>query len=178
MNQQAIAALDAAGIGVVCGYIIGAPHDTVESILTDLDRALALPIYFLAAAILTPDIGTVEFRRAIKRIPRLRDLGYDGAGLDFRPRPDIFGTDAPYGLPTVSETVSKTELNEVYKLVNCSFFLREETMERVARHTPAARREEAMDWCELQKKQTVELARTARLSAVRDRAAALFECVQ
>jgi anaerobic magnesium-protoporphyrin IX monomethyl ester cyclase len=178
MNQRAIAALDAAGIGVVCGYIIGAPHDTVKSILADLDRALALPIYFLAAAILTPDIGTVEFRRAVKRIPGLRDLGHDGAGLDFRPRPDLFGTEAPYGLPTVSQAVSKSELNEVYKLVNCAFFLREETMERVARHTPPARLDEAMDWCALQKKQASELARAARLPAVRDRAAALLEPVQ
>ena len=113
MNQRAVVAFDAAGIAVVCGYIIGAPHDTVESILADLERALTLPIYFLAAAILTPDIGTTEFRRAVRRMIHLRVLVDEAGGLSVRPRPDLFGTQAPYGMPTVSEAVSKTELDEL-----------------------------------------------------------------
>lgn len=178
MNQRAVAALDGAGIGVVCGYIIGAPHDTVDSILADLERALDLPIYFLATAILTPDIGTIEFRRAVQRIPELRVLGDDSSGLNVRPRPDLFGTEAPHGMPTVSDAVSKAELNELYKLVNCSFFLREEALDRVRRYTTPDRLEEAMDWCALHGKLAGELSQTARLPQVRERAKALLGAVR
>ena len=178
MNQRAVEALDRAGIGVVCGYIIGAPHDTVESILADLDRALELPIYFLAAAILTPDIGTIEFKRAVQRIPELRVLGDDASGLNVRPRPDLFGTEAPYGMPTVSETVSKAALNELYKLANCSFFLRDEALQRIRRHTTPGRLDEAMDWCALHRNVACELSQTARLPQVSERAEALFEAVR
>jgi anaerobic magnesium-protoporphyrin IX monomethyl ester cyclase len=173
MNQTAVRELDAAGIGVVCGYIIGAPHDTVESILEDIDRVLELPILFLATAILTPDIGTVEFLRARKRDSRLRMLGDDGTVVNIRPRPDLFGSEQPYGLPTVSEAVSKSELNELYIFANCAFFLRESSIERILRMTPPDRVQEVWDWIALYRSRAEDLARSARLDVVRRRASAL-----
>lgn len=175
MNQRAVRALDAAGIGVVCGYIIGAPHDTVASLLDDLDRVLALPVYFLAVAILTPDIGTVEFHRAKRRFPILGQLGDGASNQNIRPRPDLFGSSAPFGLPTVCETVTKDELNELYALFNAEFFARTSSMERIVHHTPPARLEEARAWCALHLTRARELAATATIPAVRERARALLE---
>lgn len=178
MNINAVKVLDAAGIGVVCGYIIGAPHDTVKSILEDLDRVLQLPIFFLAAAILTPDIGTTEYKRALRRIPLLQELGDGGTKMNIRPRPDIFGTSAPYGLPTVSETVTKDQLNELYALVNCEFILRPELIERINHYVYATRREEALSWCALQRNKIRELASSAILTEVRQRALKLSAFVE
>jgi anaerobic magnesium-protoporphyrin IX monomethyl ester cyclase len=177
MNQRAVTALNEAGIGVVCGYIIGAPHDTVQSILEDFDRVLQLPIYFLATAILTPDIGTVEFRRAVKEIPTLHHLASGRSGMSVRPRPDLFGTKAPFGLPTVSKEVSKDELNELYALINCEFFLRNVTFEQITRLTPRERLDEAFEWCALQRTRALELADSARIPVVRQRAAAVLSSI-
>lgn len=174
MNQSAVRDLDAAGIGVVCGYILGAPHDTVESILADLDRVLELPVFFLATAILTPDIGTVEFLRARKRDSRLRLLGDNGSVVNIRPRPDLFGSEQPYGLPTVSEAVSKKELNELYIYVNCAFFLREPTIERLFRLTPPDRHQQVREWIDIYRERAEDLARSAQLDVVRARASELF----
>ncbi|NHB59951.1 hypothetical protein C5472_01865 [Photorhabdus sp. RW14-46] len=175
MNINAVNALSGSGIGVICGYIIGAPHDTVESILADLDRVLALPIYFLATAILTPDIGTVEYRRALRRIPLLQELGNDGTKMNIRPRPEIFGTSAPYGLPTVAEAISKEELNELYALVNCEFFLRKEYINRIIKYTSNDRLNEALSWCSLQKLKAEELAENATLASVQERTIQLLQ---
>jgi hypothetical protein len=160
MNQGAVRALDEAGIGVVSGYIIGAPHDTVESLLEDVDRVLALPIYFLALAILTPDIGTVEFLRAKKRFPILGQLGDEAMNRNIRPRPDLFGSAAPFGLPTVCDRITKEELNELYALISAEFFARSSSMERIVRYTPPARLEEAKSWCKLHRARAHELAET------------------
>ncbi|MFO0754986.1 MAG: B12-binding domain-containing radical SAM protein [Byssovorax sp.] len=174
MNQAAVRELDAAGIGVVCGYIIGAPHDTVESILEDIDRVLELPILFLATAILTPDIGTVEFLRARKKDARLRMLGDDGSVVNIRPRPDLFGAEQPYGLPTVSDAVSKSELNELYNFAECAFFLRGSSVERLLRTTPPDRAREVHEWIAFNRSRAEDLARSARLEPVRSRASALL----
>ncbi|WP_116209693.1 B12-binding domain-containing radical SAM protein [Streptomyces olivoreticuli] len=174
MNQNAVRALDTVGIGVVCGFIIGAPHDTVDSIVSDIDRVLELPIVFLSSAILTPDIGTAEFSRAKKRIPLLNSLGDEGTRMNIRPRPDLFGTETPYGLPTVCEAVSKKQLNELYALANCSFFLKASSVARIARLTPADRMEEAEAWCSVQLERARELAESAELDVVRARAAELL----
>ncbi|MEC4016375.1 B12-binding domain-containing radical SAM protein [Streptomyces sp. H27-D2] len=174
MNRKAARSLDAAGIGVISGFIIGAPHDTVDSIVEDIDRMVELPLLFLSAAILTPDIGTAEFSRAKKRIPLLGALGDDGSKMNIRPRPDLFGSATPYGLPTVCEAVPKEQLNELYALANCEFFLRETSRERIARYTPADRLADAQAWCAVQRERAKELAETAELDVVRTRAAALL----
>ncbi|MCF1450500.1 radical SAM protein [Agrobacterium vitis] len=174
MNRQAVRALDAAGIGVVCGYIIGAPHDTVDSLLRDFDEVLSLPIYFLAAAILTPDIGTVEFGRAAQRFPELKALG-DEPRLNVRPRPDLYGSKAPYGLPTVAEAISKDDLNDLYGMINCAFFLRWDAWARIERYTPPHLVNEALAWRTFHESRALELVQQARLSVVRDRMQALLE---
>lgn len=170
MNERAVESLDSAGIGVVCGFIIGAPHDTVESSLADIDRMLALPVYFLSASILTPDIGTVEFHRAKKRNPQLRLLGDEGTKLNIRPRPELFGEAPPYGLPTVCEALTKQELNELYDLACCEFFLRDSSVERIWRHTLPDRLEEVDQWYRWTRERVVRLADSSTLEPVRERA--------
>ncbi|QCR07419.1 B12-binding domain-containing radical SAM protein [Brenneria rubrifaciens] len=178
MNINAVTVLDAAGIGVVCGYIIGAPHDTITSILDDLDRVLKLPIFFLATAILTPDIGTTEYKRALRRIPLLQELGDGGTKMNIRPRPDLFGASAPYGLPTVAEAVTKDQLNELYAMVNCEFILRPELLERVHRYVYPTRLNEALSWCSLQRQRVRELASGATIPEVRQRAKRLSQFIE
>jgi radical SAM superfamily enzyme YgiQ (UPF0313 family) len=146
MNRAAVENLAAAGIAVICGFIIGAPHDTLQSILEELDMILELPIYFISTAILTPDIGTVEYHRARKKIPEMQFLGDEGSKVNLHPRPDIFGSNAPFGLPTVCDSLSKDKLNELYKLVNCEFFLRESAYNRIALLTLPDRMEEVNAW--------------------------------
>ena len=175
MNQEAVRLLDAVGIGVVAGYIIGAPHDTLDSALADLDRLMDLPIYFLSAAILTPDIGTVEYLRARKEIPALRLLGDDGGKFNLKPRPDLFGTAPPYGFPTVSRALSKDDLNEVYELANCAFFLRAPTLERILRLTSPDHTAEIRAWYAWMEERAAKLSASARLEPVRARARAFVD---
>jgi radical SAM superfamily enzyme YgiQ (UPF0313 family) len=174
LNQRAVKALDTAGIGVVCGFIIGAPHDTLESIMADLDRILALPIFFLSATILTPDIGTVEYLRAKKTIPALHLLGDNGSDINVKPRPEVFGAGLPYGLPTVCNSLSKDELNELHTLACCEFFLREPTFGRINCQVPRERMDEVRAWYEWTYNRAEKLVRSAALAPVRERATALL----
>jgi anaerobic magnesium-protoporphyrin IX monomethyl ester cyclase len=173
-NERAVRVFDDAGIGVIAGYIIGAPHDDIDSVLEDLDRVLGLPIYFLSTAILTPDIGTVEFGRALKQNPILGALVESGRN-DIRPRPDLFGEKAPFGLPTVCAALTKDELNELYQLVGASFFLRRSTLERVIRHTRENNTEQFSDWFHWMYDQALLLASESKLEPVRRRAGAVIE---
>ncbi|MGH3853343.1 MAG: B12-binding domain-containing radical SAM protein [Pseudonocardiaceae bacterium] len=66
-NRTAVEHLAAVGIGVVAGFIIGSPDDTVASILFDLGEFLSLPLFAINCSILSPDPGTAEFRRARRR---------------------------------------------------------------------------------------------------------------
>ena len=178
-NTRAAHALHGAGIGVIAGYILGAPHDTLDSVLADIDRVLALPIYFLAASILIPDVGTVEYRRARKALPRLRLLETGGShGVSVRPRPDLFGEQLPYGMPTVCDALSKPELNELYQLARCEFFLRQATREATERLTPSRRAAEVAAWHESLERIAVELANQATHPQVRERARGVLSHVQ
>lgn len=174
MNEAAVRVLDAAGIGVVCGFIIGAPDHTVGGILEELNHFLALPIYFLSASILTPDIGTVEYHRAKKIVPGLRLLGEEGSSVNMKPRPDLFGTDPPYGLPTVCKAVSKADLNELYELAYCEFFLRASTRARIERLTQLDRLDEVDEWYAWTRERARTLVKSARLDSVQERAVALM----
>ena len=174
MNKTAVKVLDAAGIAVVCGFIIGAPHDTLESSLADIDRVLDLPIFFLSASILTPDIGTVEYLRARKAIPEMRLLGDGGSYVNLKPRPEIFGTAPPFGMPTVCANLSKLELNELYELALCKFFLRESAIERIRRFTPLERMDEVQAWYDWTEQRAHKLKNSARLEPVKQRATALI----
>lgn len=169
MNEIAVRVLNNAGIGVICGFILGAPHDTIESSLADIDHLLALPVFFLSTSILTPDIGTVEFLRAKKKLPTLRMLGDKGSGANIKPRPDLFGSGAPFGLPTVCRALSKEELNELYGLANCQFFLRESAFNRIVHHTPSERMSEVHAWYSWTRERAENLARFATLNVVRNR---------
>jgi len=174
MNQIAVKNLHRVGIGVVCGFIIGAPHDTLNSVLEELERVLELPIFFLSTAILTPDVGTVEYHRAKKKIPEISLLGDNGTGVNIQPRPELFGTSAPYGLPTVCDSLSKNELNELYTLVNCEFFLRESAYNRIKLLTPRKRMDEVRSWYEWTIQSAAKLSREACQEVVRHRASTLI----
>lgn len=123
-NRRAVEALAAAGIGAVAGFIVGAPHDTVESILETQDAYLSLPLSGLSCSILSPDPGTREFFRAQRRGGEI--LSVIGGAHNRELRPDVarFGGDEPAGLPTVCESVSKHELNLLVALIEAEFYFR------------------------------------------------------
>lgn len=165
-NESAVQRLDAANIAVTAGFVIGAPSQTVSDILADLDRFLDLPIYFLAPSILTPDVGTVEFRRARKNAVPIRLLEADERGLEIRLRPDAFGTQLPYGIPTVAKHVTKTELNELYQLAQIEFLLRPHQARRLFAQTPGSHHELVSLWFNYIEEMAARLIDTARLAPV------------
>src|SRR5262249_48289333 len=128
---------------------------------------------FLSGSILTPDIGSVEYLRAKKTIPELRMLGDDGSDVNLKPRPEVFGAGPPYGLPTVCQSLSKDELNELYELAECSFFLRASAFERIERLSPSDQMDLVREWFEWTYSRAEKLAQFARLDAVRERASVL-----
>jgi hypothetical protein len=122
-NRAAVEYLAAAGIGVVAGFIIGSPADTVESILYDLDEFLALPLFAINCSILSPDPGTAEFRRARRRAELRPALG-GHRGMRLVPDPERYGLAAPMGLPTVCQSLSKPTLNLLQTLIDTRFYMR------------------------------------------------------
>ena len=177
--EQNVAALEAcrdAGIGAIGAFIIGAPHHTVRSILADLDRYLGLPLFALRASILSPDIGTREFRRAVRgKSPNLARLRIRGSGktLGVSPDPAEFGTATPYGMPTVCEEVSKLVLNELQDLIFCEFYLRGSVAERLFRETPEWYHETIERYYRGLLQKTGELAADATEPTVQERAQGL-----
>ena len=134
-NQHAAEQLHAAGIGVVAGFMIGAPHDNIESILSDLDRYLELPLFAINCSILSPDPGTVEFYRAQKKGGDFTNVGVGkGKNLQFRPNPELDGIDAPMGIPAVCNHLTKGDLSDLIKLIDAEFYLRENTWRGLTRN--------------------------------------------
>lgn len=123
-NRSAIEALAGNGIGPIAGFLIGAPHHTVESILADLDDYLSLPLFGINCTILSPDPGTVEFRRARSRHPELKAALGGEHGRRVMPDPARYGSQSPFGLPSVCDHLDKATLNELQLLIDASFYLR------------------------------------------------------
>src|SRR5262249_35119354 len=124
-NARALHALARAGIDAIAGLIIGAPHDTVDSILDNADAYLELPMYGISVSVLTPDPGTAEFHRARRRGGDLGDaLG--GPNNAFRVMPDVsrFGPETPVGLPSVCTSVGKKDLNVLATMIETEFYFR------------------------------------------------------
>lgn len=137
-NKKAVKALDAAGVGVIAAYILGAPDDTWESIVEDYLQYFSLPIEIVSMSILTPDPGTKEFSRARMRGGRFLDvLGGDDGRL-IQPNIEKFGAAVPAGLPTVCESLTKIELNVIWRVLETHFLLRESIWEKLASHVPPA----------------------------------------
>ncbi len=132
-NEIAVNALSSNNISVFAGFIIGAPNDTVESILDDLNLYLKLPLYALNCSILSPDVGTIEFRRAKKS--SIKDNLVFNTESKLAPNVKMFGKDLPVGMPSVSKEVTKGELNELKKLVEVEFYLREATLTQLIAKT-------------------------------------------
>jgi hypothetical protein len=127
-NVRAVKALAEEDIGTIAGFIVGAPDDDVDSVLSDLDTYLDLPLFALGVSVLSPDAGTVEFLRA-RKSNLFEGQADDIFGGDQRmrrvaPDPERWGSDAPYGLPTVCENLSKTQLNILRQLALCEFYFR------------------------------------------------------
>jgi len=170
LNRRAVTHLAGAGIGVISGFIIGAPQQTIPAILEDIDRFLELPLFTISPSILTPDIGTVEYHRAKNRGLGLQRLG--GAKQStVVPRPDIFGYMPPYGLPTVCAHATKAELNELHELIYCVFYLRESAWHRIDTYALAERRVEVVAWYQQILRRAENLLASAQLEVVRARAA-------
>lgn len=130
-NRRAVSSLDQAGIGVIAGFIIGAPQDTYDTILDNLDAYLELPLLAINCSILSPDPGTAEFRRARKRGGELRMALGGATGSRLIPNPNRYGTEAPFGLPSVCVAVSKRELNILQIVIDASFYGRPDIWRRL-----------------------------------------------
>lgn len=130
-NVKAVRLLAEAGVQVVAGVMFGAPHQTVADILAEQERFLELPIYAVNATILSPDPGTVEFVRAKKSGAYGPDVARKDRLLRLLPRVDIYGAESPAGLPVVSRTVSKRDLNRLRICFDGRFYFRERVFEEL-----------------------------------------------
>lgn len=144
-NRDAVEHLAAAGMGVVAGFIIGSPDDTVESILYDLDEFLSLPLFAINCSILSPDPGTAEFRRARRREELRLALGGDH-GTRLVPDPERYGLAAPMGLPTVCKAMSKPLLNMLQTLIDANFYAREHIWDGLVRDRSPAQQSVVADY--------------------------------
>jgi radical SAM superfamily enzyme YgiQ (UPF0313 family) len=135
-NKRAVEALSIAGIGAVAGFIIGAPNDTIESIISELRSLLCLPLFAINCSILSPDPGTVEFQRALKRDRRFRI--HAGENLRIVPDIDRFGLGLPTGLPTVCKAIGKKDLNRLLTLVDATFYFRRHIWEALTEERTAS----------------------------------------
>jgi anaerobic magnesium-protoporphyrin IX monomethyl ester cyclase len=131
-NRQAVDFLAEAGVGVVAGMMIGAPHHTVESILNSLRAYLELPLLFINVSVLSPDPGTSEFRRAKRRGVFPKGFGGE-TGMRLIPDYDSFGAGAPAGFPTVCDNVSKEVLNDLAQIIEFEFYFRDSQRNRFDR---------------------------------------------
>jgi anaerobic magnesium-protoporphyrin IX monomethyl ester cyclase len=132
-NRTSVQFFASAGIGVVAGYIIGAPHHTLETIMSDVEQLLALSLYAINCTILSPDPSTVEFVRARKAGRYGSDVVRRNRMLRLVPNTDVYGMLEPTGLPTVCTAVSKGDLNRLQAVVNGLFYFREDVHERLCR---------------------------------------------
>jgi anaerobic magnesium-protoporphyrin IX monomethyl ester cyclase len=131
-NHAAVEALASAGIGVLAGFIIGAPHHTVDGILTELDEFLKMPLLGINVSILSPDPGTLEFNRARKLNSEFQYVSQGRNGnLRLIPDTNRFGKNIPIGLPSVCNNVSKKDLNDLVKLIEVEFYLRADIQRRL-----------------------------------------------
>ena len=124
-NANAVAFLSKAGVGVIAGFIIGAPHHTSTSILHALDQFLELDLLAINVSILSADPGTVEFQRALKWNAPLRSIAHR-IEKSLRVAPDVarFGNEVPIGLPAVCKAVSKEVLNDLVRIIEVEFYSR------------------------------------------------------
>lgn len=136
-NRAAVSCLDSFGIGVVAGFIIGAPHHTVDSILQQMDEYMRLPLTGVNVSILSPDPGTVEFLRARKENPSFERVSIGiGHSLRLIPNVEMFGAQIPVGLPTVCRAVDKQTLNSLVSLIEAKFYLRPHIFQKMTKDLP------------------------------------------
>ncbi len=136
-NASAVAFLSKAGVGVIAGFIVGAPHHTSTSILHALDQFLDLDLLAINVSILSPDPGTVEFQRALKWSAPLRSIAHR-TNKSLRVAPDVaqFGSEVPIGLPAVCKAVSKEVLNDLVRIIEVEFYARPMVRKRLLRGIP------------------------------------------
>ena len=123
-NIKAIKTFSNHSVGVVAGFIIGNPDDTIESILNELDVFLSLGLYAINCSILSPDPGTVEFHRARKKNEEFKSVFGGDNNNRLIPNPQLYGIEAPMGLPVLSREISKKDLNFLLELIDSEFYLR------------------------------------------------------
>lgn len=123
-NAASVTALAEAGVMPIAGFIIGAPEQTVDDVLRDLDRFLELPLFAINCSVLSPDPGTVEFQRARRSGTAELPMRERGQLLRIVPDPARFGLGMPTGLPVVSKRISKPELNRLLSLIEFRFYFR------------------------------------------------------
>jgi hypothetical protein len=135
-NADAVHLLDAEGVGVITGFILGVPGDTIESLTAEYRDFEHLPLLVVSPSILGPDPGTREYVRAKARGgPFLELVGEHGVQAD----PDRHGIGVPYGLPPMSDATGKDDLNLLLDVVQGHFNTSDATWARFHRDLPADR---------------------------------------
>lgn len=161
-NKAAVACLDSVGIGVVAGFIIGAPHHTVHSILDQMDHYLQLPLMGVNVSILSPDPGTVEFLRAKKANPDFEKVSVGkGHSLRLMPNVALFGARIPVGLPTVCNAVDKQTLNDLVALIEAEFYLRPHIFDKMTKDLPSTEVDSILKFLDFQRNSLQDLTTRA-----------------
>lgn len=122
-NIAAAEALADAGIGVISGFIIGAPADTAASILEELHAFLQLPLLALSCTVLTADPGTRIWSEL-----RGKDRSTQGTAATHPtspPRPHAVS-------PSLCRHLSCAQLESLRTLVEARFYLRDSVHQPLA----------------------------------------------
>jgi len=107
MIRTALAMLDKVGIKVYCGFILGLPGETSESIEKTLAFSRELKKYSVAFSIATPFPGTVLYRKA-------QEEGFkvdDWAHFDY------------HGIPYVTKGLTREQLSSYYNKTVLRYYL-------------------------------------------------------
>ena len=119
MNEHAVTCCAEAGIEVAAGWIIGAPDDTRESLEEELESFLCLPLYSLDVNILSLNPGAVLTKRVLNGGISLPLQGPERENSDLLesnhllPNPQKYGSQEPWGQPTICKAIDKPGLNEL-----------------------------------------------------------------
>jgi anaerobic magnesium-protoporphyrin IX monomethyl ester cyclase len=107
MIRTALAMLDEVGIKVYCGFILGLPGETPESMQRTLDFSRELKKYSVAFSLATPFPGTVLYRKA-------QEEGFvvdDWAQFDY------------HGIPYVTKGLTREQLSSYYNKTVLRYYL-------------------------------------------------------
>ena len=114
-NRNAVYNLHSAGVEIAAAWIIGLPDDNVDDLNAELEIFLSLPLYSLDVNILNLNPGAALSKKVAKgTIPVPGQKNFNDAS-DLLPNPARYGSQEPFGQPTICWNMTKQELNEYAK---------------------------------------------------------------